>query len=131
MKSSTPLPPRGTPFVVVDGGGANAGGGPPEPETLRDRVLRRDGFRCVYCANFFPADALTLDHVQPRMRGGDGSEGNVVSACRACNAEKAGAPAWAYLAEHPEKRDNFLRLATGVWPRHRRAIVEAARKRGG
>ena len=95
--------------------------------TLRERVLRRDGMSCVYCAGAFPAEQLTLDHVQPRMRGGDNSEGNLVSACRACNARKAGAPAWAFLAENPEERANFLRLATGVWPRLRRAVEEAAR----
>jgi 5-methylcytosine-specific restriction endonuclease McrA len=103
----------------------------PDAETLRERLLRRDGFRCVYCGEGFPAEALTLDHVQPRMRGGDHSEGNLVSACRACNAEKAGAPAWAFLADRPEQRDNFLKYATGVWPRHRRAVVEAVEKRRG
>ena len=97
--------------------------------SLRDRVLRRDGFRCVYCGQIFPGDALTLDHVQPRMRGGDQSEGNIVTACRACNAEKGASPAWAYLSERPEQRENFLRYATGVWERHRRAVLEAAAKR--
>lgn len=93
--------------------------------TLRERVLGRDGFRCVYCGEVMPAEALTLDHVQPRMRGGDQSEGNLVAACRPCNAEKAGAPAWAFLAERPEQRENFLRYATGIWARHRRAVIEA------
>jgi 5-methylcytosine-specific restriction endonuclease McrA len=97
-------------------------------ESLRDRVLRRDGFRCVYCGSILPGDALTLDHVQPRMRGGDHSEGNIVSACRACNAEKGGAAAWAYLADRADKRENFLKYAAGVWPRHRRAVLEAAAK---
>lgn len=106
--------------------------GPIEPDGVRERVLRRDDFRCVYCGIEMPAEALTLDHVQPRMRGGDRSEGNLVAACRPCNADKGAAPAWAYLAERPEQRENFLRYATGVWDRHRRAIVEAAEKlRGG
>ena len=99
-----------------------------ETETLREKVFRRDAYRCVYCAEFFPSEALTLDHVQPRMRGGDGSEGNLVAACRACNADKGAAPAWAYLAERPEQRENFLRFAKGIWPRHRRAIMEAVQK---
>lgn len=102
-----------------------------EPErelTLRDRVLRRDGMRCVYCAELFPEPMLTLDHVEPRMRGGDGSEGNLVAACQTCNREKGSMPAWAYLAERPEQRANFLRYGAGVWPRLRRAVEEAARK---
>ncbi|MDQ3521454.1 MAG: HNH endonuclease [Gemmatimonadota bacterium] len=94
---------------------------------LRDRIFRREGMRCVYCGNIFPAEQLTLDHVEPRMRGGDNSDGNLVTACRGCNGRKGGAPAWAFLAENPEDRANFLRLATGVWPRLRRAVEEAAR----
>lgn len=103
------------------------GGGLPG---LRDRIFRRDEFRCVYCGQVFPVDLLTLDHVQPRMRGGDRSAGNLVTACRACNAEKAAIPAWSYLADRPEKRANFLKYAGSVWARHRRAVVEAANRRG-
>lgn len=94
---------------------------------LRERLFRRDGMRCVYCGNVFPAEQLTLDHVEPRVRGGDNSDGNLVTACRGCNTRKGGAPAWAFLAENPEDRANFLRLATGVWSRLRRAVEEAAR----
>lgn len=97
---------------------------------LRERVFERDGHRCVYCGQFFPENQLTLDHVEPQLRGGDRSEGNLVTACRACNTRKGSLPAWAFLAEHPEERENFLRYATGIWPRLRRAIEEAAcRKR--
>lgn len=94
---------------------------------LRERLFRRDGMRCVYCGDVFPTEQLTLDHVEPRMRGGDNSDGNLVTACRGCNTRKGAAPAWAYLADNPEDRANFLRLATGVWPRLRRAVEEAAR----
>jgi 5-methylcytosine-specific restriction endonuclease McrA len=95
--------------------------------TLRDRVFARDAYRCVYCGNPFPVEQLSLDHVQPRMRGGDNSEGNLVTACRACNTRKGSLPAWAFLAELPDERANFLRYATAVWPRHLRAIREAAK----
>jgi 5-methylcytosine-specific restriction endonuclease McrA len=110
---------------------AARGGGRRPNAGLRDRILRRDGFRCVYCGEVFPDESLTLDHVQPRMRGGDRSEGNIVAACRECNAAKAALPAWAYLAERPEQRANFLHYASGVWERHRRAVVEAAESRRG
>ena len=102
----------------------------------RERVLKRDGYRCVYCAVAFPPEELTLDHVEPRMRGGDGSEGNLVAACGACNALKGGAAAWQFLARRPDLRHNFLeaaercdeRHARPVWPRLLRAIREAAAK---
>jgi 5-methylcytosine-specific restriction endonuclease McrA len=99
-----------------------------ESASLRERVLARDAYRCVYCGEWFPEPQLTLDHVEPRMRGGDQSEGNLVAACRACNALKGSAPAWAFLAEREVERENFLKLATGVWPRLRRAVEEAAER---
>jgi 5-methylcytosine-specific restriction endonuclease McrA len=95
-------------------------------ETLREAVFARDGYRCVYCAGVYPPEQLSLDRVQPRLRGGDGSAGNLVTACRACNARKGSLPAWAFLAALPEERANFLRYATAVWPRLRRAVEEAA-----
>ena len=91
----------------------------------RARIFSRDGRQCVYCGEVLPIEQLTLDHVEPRMRGGDNSEGNLVTACRACNARKAGAPAWVFLANNPAERANFLRLARAVWPRLRRAVEQA------
>jgi len=97
------------------------------PAAVRERVLQRDDYRCVYCGERFPPELLTIDHVEPRMRGGDRSDGNLVAACGPCNARKGSLPAWAYLAERPLERANFLRYATAVWPRLRRAVQEAAR----
>jgi 5-methylcytosine-specific restriction endonuclease McrA len=79
-----------------------------------------------------------VDHVEPRMRGGDDSEGNLVACCAGCNRDKGGQPAWKYLASRPEQRANFLaavaaadeRQATPVWPRLLRAITEAAEATG-
>jgi hypothetical protein len=99
----------------------------PEAVDRRRRIFVRDEFRCAYCGLVYPVEELTLDHVQPRMRGGDQSDGNLVTACRACNTRKGSVAAWAYLADKPVERANFLRYATAVWPRHRRAIEEAAR----
>ena len=102
----------------------------------RERVLRRDRYRCAYCAAVFAPEDLTLDHVEPRMRGGDDSEGNLVAACRICNELKGGAAAWSFLAQRPDLRSNFLSAATDcdvaharpVWARLLRAIREAAEK---
>lgn len=68
------------------------------------------------------------------MRGGDDSEGNLVSCCRGCNELKAGLAAWSFLAHRPEFRSNFLeavrssevQYARPVWDRLLRAINEAA-----
>jgi hypothetical protein len=100
----------------------------------RERIFERDGFRCVYCAAALPEAELTLDHVEPRMRGGDHSEGNLVTCCQACNRLKGGLAAWAFLPRHPEYLANFLTAteaarpghARPVWQRLRRAVIEAA-----
>ena len=93
----------------------------------RAGIFRRDGYRCVYCDVVLPEEQLTIDHVEPRMRGGDRSTGNLVTACASCNTAKAGRPAWRFLADQPDLRENFMRNAVHVWPRLRRAIEEAAR----
>jgi hypothetical protein len=92
----------------------------------RARIFRRDRYRCVYCGASGPDVDLTLDHVEPRIKGGDGSDGNLVTCCRGCNTRKGGEPAWSFLARHPELRETFLAGAGSIWPRLRRAIEEAA-----
>ena len=89
------------------------------------KILERHGFRCVYCGLVHEPEELTVDHVEPRVKGGDHSEGNLVACCTGCNREKGGLAAWAFLATRPEQRGNFLRYAQWVWPRLRRAVEEA------
>ena len=51
----------------------------------RRAIFARDGGKCVYCS----APATSIDHVQPRSRGGAHAWENVVSACHKCNHQKA------------------------------------------
>jgi 5-methylcytosine-specific restriction endonuclease McrA len=83
----------------------------------RHRIFERDDYRCVYCGEQFPVETLTIDHVQPRVKGGDRSEGNLVTACGACNVRKGHRRLSAFLAEDAAARENFFRLARHVWPR--------------
>lgn len=50
----------------------------------RRGVLVRDGFNCAYCGNL----ADTIDHVEPRMTGGQSTYENCVAACTPCNRKK-------------------------------------------
>jgi hypothetical protein len=93
----------------------------------RVRIFTRDHCRCVYCGNVFPEELLSLDHVQPRVKGGDHSDGNLVTCCKACNELKAGQAAWSFLSRDQERRENFLKYAVHVWPRLRRAVEDAVR----
>ena len=95
----------------------------------RTDIFTRDEFRCVYCGEQFAADELTLDHVQPRVRGGDRSEGNLVTACRGCNTLKGHRRLAEFLSAEPVARKHFFALATAVWPRHLRAVEEQLARR--
>ena len=55
----------------------------------RLRIYIRDKYRCQYCGDKKLLRELTLDHSQPRSRGGDNSPVNIVTACLACNNRKA------------------------------------------
>lgn len=60
------------------------------PKFSRHNIYARDNFACQYCGKRFPTDALTFDHVIPRVRGGKTSWDNIVTACIECNREKGG-----------------------------------------
>jgi 5-methylcytosine-specific restriction endonuclease McrA len=59
------------------------------PAFTRYNIYLRDEFTCQYCAEEFPTEVLTFDHVIPRSRGGRTSWENVVAACGHCNHVKA------------------------------------------
>lgn len=57
-------------------------------------VHERDKWTCAYCGQrartSLERDAMTVDHVVPRSRGGSNSDfANLVTACRPCNGRKA------------------------------------------
>lgn len=51
----------------------------------RRGVLRRDSHRCAYCNR----NATTIDHVQPKSRGGQDTWENLVACCLKCNNAKS------------------------------------------
>ncbi|WP_291052531.1 HNH endonuclease [Herbiconiux sp.] len=51
----------------------------------RRGVLRRDNQRCGYCGG----SATTIDHIQPRSRGGQDTWENLVACCLRCNNIKS------------------------------------------
>lgn len=94
----------------------------------RERIFERDGHRCVYCGVELAAEALTLDHVQPRMKGGDRSRGNLVTACAPCNAAKAGRRLSEFLRERPDGGAYFRTHGLAkLWPRLGRSLLEELR----
>ena len=61
-----------------------------EVKLNRRNLYARDGSRCQYCGGQFPTKELTIDHVIPRVLGGQHSWRNLVCACVTCNAKKGG-----------------------------------------
>jgi 5-methylcytosine-specific restriction endonuclease McrA len=55
----------------------------------RRNILLRDQYTCQYCGNRMSHQAITIDHVKPRCRGGTTMWENVVAACHPCNRRKA------------------------------------------
>ncbi|HXT17397.1 MAG TPA: HNH endonuclease [Gemmatimonadaceae bacterium] len=90
----------------------------------RSGIFERDEYRCVYCGTQFDASELTLDHVHARVKGGDRSEGNLVTACGACNTLKGHRRLSVFLHENASARENFRRYAVHVWPRLMRLLNE-------
>ena len=56
------------------------------PPVNRRGVLQRDNHTCQYCSS---KKHLTLDHVIPRLKGGQHTWENVVAACSSCNGRKS------------------------------------------
>jgi 5-methylcytosine-specific restriction endonuclease McrA len=54
----------------------------------RKNILLRDRYTCQFCGHKFAAAELTLDHVQPRSRGGRSTWENLVASCYGCNNRK-------------------------------------------
>lgn len=94
----------------------------------RGEIFARDDYRCVFCGQVFPPEALTVDHLQARSRGGDRSGGNLVTACKACNALKGRQRLAHFLAANPDAFLNFRQYARHVWKRHLAAIEDEVRK---
>lgn len=52
---------------------------------LREWVIARDGGICVSCDT---TDDLTVDHIQPVIKGGRTDPDNLQTLCRSCNSKK-------------------------------------------
>ncbi len=56
----------------------------------RKNILVRDGYKCQYCGDDFNSGDLTVDHIIPKVQGGNNDWTNVVACCRSCNIRKGG-----------------------------------------
>lgn len=54
----------------------------------RAAVIERDGRSCFYCQDVLELDAITMDHIIPKTRGGSGEAHNLRVCCQPCNSAK-------------------------------------------
>ncbi|MFW6173210.1 MAG: HNH endonuclease [Elusimicrobiota bacterium] len=94
----------------------------------RKNLYIRDKFKCQYCDTYLTLSKSTIDHVNPKVNGGQKRWDNVVLACKECNTKKSGrtpeeahmtlkrkpkAPRWNPLynlvvPNHPSSWDKFI-----------------------
>lgn len=60
------------------------------PPLNNPTLFKRDAWLCLYCGDTFLRRDLSRDHVRPLSLGGTDEWGNVVTACKRCNNQKAG-----------------------------------------
>jgi hypothetical protein len=58
----------------------------PIPAMAREAVIRRDGWKCVYCGD--DAGPFEIDHVLAVVNGGASDVSNLCVACKPCNRSK-------------------------------------------
>lgn len=55
----------------------------------RDQIMLAFDDCCAYCSTPLTKATATLDHVQPKAKGGQTTRHNLVACCLRCNREKA------------------------------------------
>ena len=93
LVAGTRSPPVAGPAAVVDGLlGRLREAMAVKSKRLRFEILKRDGFRCIYCGATPIQSPLHVDHVKPEADGGTDDPANLVTACRDCNGGKSSVP---------------------------------------
>lgn len=55
---------------------------------VRQRLLRNQKNKCLYCECYLDVRSMTLDHMVPRSKGGTNTFDNLAAACSKCNNKK-------------------------------------------
>jgi 5-methylcytosine-specific restriction endonuclease McrA len=58
-------------------------------QRIRAELHAAAGGRCEYCGKELPLARATLDHVQPRSKGGGNGKANLAVVCKRCDVLKA------------------------------------------
>lgn len=78
------------------------------------KLYDRQRGKCAYCANAFPIQRLTIDHVKRKREGGGSTLDNLVLACPPCNTRR----------ELPANPREVVLMRWAVW--HRQYVIDYA-----
>ena len=79
----------------------------------RRSIKEHFDYTCIYCGKSYDLSQLSIDHVQPKSKGGKDIASNAVCACTKCNQEK-GSTHWL----------SWMRAAYGVNRLREKLIME-------
>lgn len=66
-------------------------------QSLRQQVLERDGHQCQICGRKKDKVKFDIDHIYPRIMGGDNRIDNLQVLCTTCNRRKGADSLWDYV----------------------------------
>ena len=78
-------------------------------------IYMRDNFSCCYCGcslkNIEDPKGIALDHLLPRVAGGNNDSTNLITVCRSCNSKRSDRPWVDYATGGAIDRINQQRYA--------------------
>jgi 5-methylcytosine-specific restriction endonuclease McrA len=63
----------------------------------RQKLIAEYGYYCFWCGKSLTEDAITIEHLYPKSRGGSNSLENLRLACKPCNQSRGNSlfpPGW-------------------------------------
>ena len=94
----------------------------------RKMIYLRDNYTCQYCGDQFTAKDLTLDHVQPKSKGGGATWTNLVTCCGTCNwlkgakvldpITKPREPSYWQMVKSAKKNASTVHLRDPAWAQY-------------
>lgn len=86
---------------------------------VREIVYRRYNGKCAICGKGIAIEEMTIDHIIPLSKGGDGSFSNMQCTCDSCN-----------LMKHYLTNEEFFRKAFSVVIHNLKNVFKAYMKGG-
>ena len=95
------------------------------PWGVRKYIVKRDGFKCVYCSESLNWETHTIDHIVPASAGGTEHPSNLVMCCKDCNRRASNMQFMSF----EEKKSYLFQLALEAKKNKAEKLRKAAAKK--